>query len=44
MEAGRKEGMAQNMLDTIKNLMKNTGWSIEQVMSVLEVPDMDRPK
>ena len=26
MEAGRKEGAAQNMLNSIKNLLKNTGW------------------
>ena len=44
MEAGRKEGAAQNMLNSIKNLLKNTGWPIEQVMSMLGVPDVDRPK
>ena len=48
MEAGRKEGLEagamQNMLNSIKNLLKNTGWPIEQVMSMLGVPDADRPK
>ena len=44
MEAGRKEGAAQNMLNSIKNLLKNTGWPIEQVMSMLGVPDVDLPK
>ena len=48
MAAGRKEGLEvgamQNMLNSIKNLLKNTGWPIEQVMSMLGVPDADRPK
>ena len=44
MEVGIKEGAAQNMLDCIRNLIKNTGWPIEQVMSMLGVPDADQPK
>ena len=44
MEVGRKEGAAQTMLNSIQNLMENTGWPIEQVMSMLGVPDADRPK
>ena len=46
MEAGRKEGLEagamQNMLNSIKN--HSMGWPIEQVMSMLGVPDADRPK
>ena len=43
MEVGRKEGAMQNMLNAIKNLMGNTGWPIEQVLSMLGVPDAERP-
>ena len=43
-EKGIEVGTAQNMLNSIKNLMKNTGWPVEQVMSMLGVPDVDRPK
>ena len=43
-EKGMEAGAAQNMLKSIKNLMGNTGWPIEQVMSMLGVPDTDRPK
>ena len=39
-EKGRFDGI----LSSIKNLMKNTGWSVEQAMSALRVPDADRPK
>ena len=43
-EKGIEVGTAQNMLNSIKNLMKNTGWPVEQVMSMLGVPDVDQPK
>ncbi len=39
-----EKGQSEGILSSIKNLMKNTGWPIEQVMSMLEVPDADRPK
>ena len=39
-EKGRFDGI----LSSIKNLMKNTGWSVEQAMAALKVPDADRPK
>ena len=44
MEVGIKEGAAQAMLDCIRNLMKNTGWPIEQAMTALKVPETDWPK
>lgn len=43
-EKGMEVGAAQNMLNSIKNLMVNTGWPIERVMSMLGVPSADRPK
>ena len=42
MEAGRREGAAQNMLNSIRNLMESMGWPVEQAMSALRVPDADR--
>lgn len=52
MELGRAEGMAQGMekgmvegfLASIRNLMANTGWSLEKAMETLGVPETDRPK
>lgn len=43
-ETGRKEGAAQTMLNSIKNVMETLGLTIEQAMSALKVPDADRPK
>lgn len=34
----------KGMLTSIKNLVKNMGISIEQAMSVLEIPEKDRQK
>lgn len=39
-----EKGKFDGVLSSIKNLMKNTGWPVEQVMSMLGVPDTDRPK
>lgn len=39
-----EKGQSEGILSSIKNLMKNTGWPIEQAMSMLGVPDADRPK
>ncbi len=41
---GRAEGMTNGMLSAIKNLVKNMGVSVEQAMSVLEVPEAERQK
>ena len=43
-EKGMEAGATQTMLNSIQNLMGNTGWPIEKVMSMLGVPDADRPK
>ena len=39
---GRAEGMAKGMLASIKSLVKNMNLSVEQAMSVLEIPDAER--
>ena len=41
-EKGRAEGMANGILASIKNLVKNMGVSVEQAMSVLEIPEAER--
>lgn len=39
-----EKGQFDGVLSSIKNLMKNTDWPIEQVMSMLGVPDTDRSR
>jgi len=43
-EKGIAEGMTSGILSAIKNLVKNMGVSVEQAMSVLEVPEAERQK
>ena len=44
MAKGRAEGMADGILSAIKNLVKNMGVSVEQAMSVLEIPEAEQQK
>lgn len=41
-EKGMAKGMTNGILASIKNLVKNLGMSVEQAMSVLEVPEAER--
>ncbi len=41
---GMAKGMAEGLLLSIKSLVKNMGLSIEQAMSVLEIPEGERQK
>ena len=41
---GRAEGVAENTLVSIKNLMETLGLTIEQAMAALKVPEIDRPR
>ena len=43
-EKGHAEGVADGILSAIKNLVKNMGVSVEQAMSVLEIPEAERQK
>ena len=43
-EKGMAKGMTNGILASIKNLVKNLGMSVEQAMSVLEVPEAERQK
>ncbi len=38
------KGLTNGILASIKNLVKNMGVSVEQAMSVLEVPEGERQK
>ena len=44
LEKGRAEGVAENTLTSIKNLMETLGLSLEAAMAALKVPEADRPK
>ena len=39
---GRKEGALQSTLSALRNLMETTGFTIEQAMNALKVPEKDR--
>lgn len=39
-----EKGIAKGILASIKNLVKNMGVSVEQAMSVLEIPEAERQK
>ena len=41
---GMARGVAENTLQSIKNLMETLGLTIEQAMAALKVPETDRPK
>lgn len=39
---GHAEGRAESHAKDIESLMKNTGWAIEKVMDILEIPEDER--
>ena len=41
---GRAEGKAEERLSAIRNLMASMGWSVEQAMEALRVPETERQK
>jgi len=42
MTEGMAKGMTNGILASIKNLVKNMGISVEQAMTVLEIPEAER--
>ena len=42
MAKGMAKGMEQGILSSIKSLMETMGWTIEQAMTALKVPETDR--
>lgn len=47
-EKGRVEGLTEGRIEstisTIRNLMGSMGWTLEQVMDAMQLPEADRPK
>lgn len=41
---GRAEGCADGILRSLRGLMKTTGFTVEQAMAALDVPEAERPK
>ena len=39
---GRAEGMAEERLSAIRNLMASMGWPAEQAMEALQIPEAER--
>jgi len=44
MAKGRTEGREEMLLFSIRNLIKNTGWPLEQAMKTLGVPQEEWPQ
>ena len=44
MDEGMEKGIELNQTDSIKKLMKNMNWTIDQAMNALEVPEDKREK
>ena len=42
MQKGLAEGLTEGILSALKKLVKNMGMSVEQAMTVLEIPDAER--
>lgn len=41
---GREEGREEGVIASLKNLIANTGWTLEKAMETLGVPITDRPR
>ena len=44
LEEGWEEGWTEAMESHLRNLMKNTGWPLEQAMVVLGISKADQPR
>lgn len=42
MEEGLREGKFKSLIESVRNLVKNTGWSVEQALNTLSVSPEDR--
>ena len=43
LEEGRAEGWTEVMVSHLRNLMKNTGWPLEQAMVALGISKAEQP-
>ena len=41
---GRAEGRTEGLLASIRNLMASMGWTVDQAMAALKIPEEDRPQ
>jgi hypothetical protein len=41
-EKGIQKGIQQGIISSIKNLMESMGWSVEQAMNALKIPELER--
>lgn len=39
---GKKEGMKEGIITAIKNLMESMGWTKEQAMEALKIPEAEQ--
>lgn len=42
MEEMRKEAAAEQLLETLRNLMKNLGWTAEQALTAMGVSESEK--
>ena len=42
MEQGMKQGRDETIVRFAKSLMKKTGWSVDEALSALEIPEAER--
>ena len=45
-KAGKKvkqRGIEKGILASVQNLMESTGWTVDEAMKALRIPDTDRP-
>ena len=42
IEKGIKEGIKEGILSSIQNLMESMGWTAEQAMAALKIPEPER--
>lgn len=42
MEKGMAKGVEQGILSSIKSLMETMGWTLDQAMTALKVPEAER--
>ena len=44
IEKGMEKGIIQNMLASIKNIVEGTGFTVDQAMYLLKIPDSEKPR
>lgn len=44
LKRGMEKGRAEGIIESIRSLMANTGWTLERAMEALGIPETDRPK